>query len=191
MNSKVIGLTTLCLALALPLLAQGPRGSRERFGPPAGAHDGERTGSGERNPLGRLEEALALTPSQVASAEALFERHRAELEAFQTRTSSTRDAQMAAMDSGDPTAIGNAVLAARELRAERRAINEDFMAEFRSLLTLSQGDAFDAIKAFNRGALGRGDGPREGRDGRGRRGHRGGPGDLGGGDGNLQRPGGQ
>ena len=76
MNSKVIGLTTLCLALALPLLAQGPRGSRERFGPPAGAHDGERTGSGERNPLGRLEEALALTPSQVASAEALFERHR-------------------------------------------------------------------------------------------------------------------
>ncbi len=74
MRFKVIGLVTLCCAVALPVLGQGPRGRRGDFGPPEGVIDGERRGGGDRNPLSRLEEALELTPSQVASAEALFER---------------------------------------------------------------------------------------------------------------------
>ena len=170
MKFKVIGLTTLCLALALPLLAQGPRGNRGGFGPPAGARDGERTGPGERNPLSRLEEALELTPSQVASAEALFEQGQATRQAFQDQTRASRDALRAAIDSEDPTAIGNAVLARRELQQQQRAIHEEVMAEFRNLLTLSQREAFDGIEAFNRGAFDRGDGPGGGRSGRGGRG---------------------
>ena len=116
MNFKVIGLTTLCFALALPVLAQGPRGRRGDFDPPEGVSDGERRGGGERNPLDRLTTALELTPSQVDSAEALFEQRQATQEAFQVQISSAREALRAATDSGDPTVIGNAVLAQRELQ---------------------------------------------------------------------------
>ncbi len=77
----------------------------------------------------------------------------------------------AAMDSGDPTAIGNAVLAGRALRDQQRAIHEEFMAEFRTILTLAQEESLDSIEAFNRGRSGR-DG---GRGGGGRGGGRGNP----------------
>ena len=92
MKFKIIGLATLCFALVLPVLAQGPRGRRGGFDPPEGVSDGERSGPGEGNPLDRLEAALGLTPSQVASAEALFERRQATQEEFRDPLSSTREA---------------------------------------------------------------------------------------------------
>jgi hypothetical protein len=156
MKFKIVGLATLCFALALPVLAQGPRGRRGGFGPPEGVSDGERTGPGEGNPLDRLEAALELTPSQVASAEALFERRQAIQEEFRGQLSSTREALRAATESGAPTTIGNAVLAQRELQEQLRAINEEFMAEFRSLLTLDQQEKLDSIEAFRGGAFERG-----------------------------------
>jgi Spy/CpxP family protein refolding chaperone len=170
MKFEVVGLATLCFALTLPVLAQGPEGRRGGFGPGAGVSDGERTGPGGRNPIDRLEAALELTPSQVASAEVLFERRQATQEEFRGPLSSTREAHRAATDSGDPTAIGNSVLAQRELQEKLRAINEEFMAQFRSLLTLEQQGKLDSIKAFRRVSSGRGDG--SGRSGRpqGRRG---------------------
>ena len=176
MKFKIIGLAALCFALALPVLAQGPRGRRGGFGPSEGVSDGERTGPGEGNPLGRLEAALELTPSQVASAEALFERRQATQEEFRSELSSTREALRAATDSGDPTTIGNAVLAQRELQEQVRAINEEFMAEFRSLLTLDQQEKLDSIEAFRGGASERGGGAGPGDRPQGRRG------------GNPQRP---
>jgi hypothetical protein len=168
MKFKIIGLATLCFALVLPVLAQGPRGRRGDFGPPEGVSDGERTGPGEGNPLDRLGAALELTPSQVASAEALFERRQATQEEFQNQLSSTREALRAATDSGDPTTIRNAVLAQRELQEQLRADNEESMAEFRSLLTLDQQEKLDSIEAFRSGASGREDraGRRDGPQGR-------------------------
>lgn len=163
MNSKIIGLVTLCFALALPVLGQGPRGRRDGSGPSAGVTDGERTRQGERNPLGRLQEALDLTPSQVASLESLFEQRQAAQQGFQGQLRASREALRAARESGDPTAIGNAVLAQEELQDQLRQISEEFMTQFRNLLTLNQQEILDGIEAFGGGTFDRGSGSRGGR----------------------------
>lgn len=169
MKLKVIAITAMCLAVAAPGIGQGRRGS---FGTPTplpgvsdrGERPGDFPGAGDRNPLDRLEGALDLSPSQVASLEVLVEQRQTAQEGFRQPMELAREAFQAAVDSGDPTAIGNAFLAQRELSEQLRAINEEFMAAFRSLLTLEQQEKLDSIEAFSRGSSGRGDG--SGRSGR-------------------------
>ena len=138
MNFKAIGLVTLSLALAFPVFAQGPRGRRGGPGgpPPGGFEQGQRPGASDGNRLDRLTEALDLTASQVASLEALTEQRQSAQEGYREQMQEAQEAFRAAAESGDATAIGNAFLARKALQEEARAINEEFMAQFRSLLTL-------------------------------------------------------
>ncbi len=170
MKLRVIAIATLCLAVTAPVIGQGRRGG---FGNPTplpgvsdrGARRGDFPGAGERNPLGRLQEALDLSPFQITSLEALLEDRQADQEILRDPIDLAREAFRTAVESGDPTAIGNAFLAQRGLQDQVRAINEAFMADFRDLLTLDQRETLDSIRAFSGGDLGRGFGSRGGRSG--------------------------
>jgi Spy/CpxP family protein refolding chaperone len=156
MNFKTTGLVTLCLVLAVPALGQGPwprRGDAPLDGP------GERPNGEGHDPLSRFSEALDLTPAQLASLAELAEEHQAALESSRALMMSTRETLQAALESGDPTQIGNAMLAQREVREQQRQMHEEFMGQFRNLLTLDQQETLDALESF-RGE--RGFGPRRG-----------------------------
>ena len=123
MKLKVIAIAAMCVTVAAPVIGQGRRGS---FGTPTplpgvsdwGERAGEFPGAGDRKPLGRLWEALELTDSQIASLQVLTEQRQVAREAFQASMQLAREALQAAVDSGDPTAVGNAFFAQRDLQAK-------------------------------------------------------------------------
>ena len=168
MNFRAIAIATLCLAVAAPVMGQGRRGG---FGTPTplpgvddrGARTGEFPGRGERNPLGPLPEALDLTESQIASLQALLEQRQIAQEGFRSQMEAARQAFQEAVESRDPTAIGNTFLAQRDLQEELQALNEQFMADFRLLLNFDQQELLDALEAFGRGGFGGSFGLGEGR----------------------------
>ena len=152
MNLRVVGITTLCLAMTAPLIGQG----RENWGAPTplpgiqdgGARNRAFPGPGERNPLGRIEDALDLTASQVASLEALVAERQAGQENVRQEMEASRTAFEAAVEARDATAIGTAFLARLDFQEELRRINEDYRTRFRSLLTVDQQGRLDALEAF-------------------------------------------
>ena len=180
MNFRVIAIATLCLAVAAPVIGQGRRGGFGTPTPLPGVEDrGARTGEfpgrgergergepgerGERDPLGRLPEALDLTESQIASLQALLEQRQIAQEGFRIQMEAARQVFQEAVESRDPTAIGNAFLAQRDLQEELQALNEKFMADFRLLLNFDQQQQLDALEAFGRGGFGGSSGLGEGR----------------------------
>ena len=181
MKLRVIGLATLCLALVMPVLGQGQRGRRGGFGTPTplpgvddrAAREREFPGQGERDPLGRLEEVLDLTASQLASLEPLVADRDARLQTLTEQARESREVVRTAIEGGDPATIGNAVLAQKALQDQTRTVNEEFLTALRSLLTLDQQETLDTILALGLGrgrvseAFGSGESGRQGRRARG------------------------
>ena len=171
MKLRIVAIATLCLAVTAPVIGQNRRGGFGTPTPLPGVDDrGARTGEfpgrgerGERNPLGPLPEALDLTESQIASLQALLEQRQIAQESFRGLMEAARQALQEAVESRDPTAIGNAFLAQRDLQEELQALNEKFMADFRLLLNFDQQELLDALETFGRGGFGGGLGLGEGR----------------------------
>jgi len=179
MTVRNMMLAFLFTALAIPSFAQrGPRrpGGQGGFGGPieSGIESGEERGQRrERNPLGRLEEALELNAAQVASLQALVESNQATQEAIRTEVGQARESLQSLIDQGaSPTDIGNALLGIPAIQDQAKASREQFQTSLRNLLTADQQSKLDAIQAA-RGSGSELDGP--GRGQRGRRGRRGGP----------------
>lgn len=148
---KVIVFLAAFLALGAAVVAQrGPRAERPFSGGP---------GIGD---LARLTEALDLNASQVAAIESLQESRRAQTDAIRDQLRTSREAFDALIETGDPLAVGNAVLAEHALRDELEAINGQLMADFRNVLTPAQQETLDGIRTMARGPQGRieGRGPR-------------------------------
>ena len=151
MKFKILGLLTLCGALVLPVLGQGRGPGR---GGPRAERFGQTEGNGGpqgRDGLDRLTEALELTPAQVASLEVLFEQRQSVRESFRGQLRANHEALQAAIASGDPTAVGNAVLAGEDVKEQAKAAGEDFKTQFRNQLTIDQQNRLDAIEAMGRG----------------------------------------
>ena len=178
MKIRALGLTTLCLALALTAVEQpGPRGGFQ--GPRGGDPEAREGFTGERedrNPLGRLVTALDLNESHVGAAEALLAVRTEATEDIQQQLLASRESIPDLIAAGDPTPIGIAVLAQHALQEQLRAINEQFLADFNNLLTVTQQEQFASIREMGRGgelsgpAGIEGPGGRRGGQDRGRRG---------------------
>ena len=166
MTIKVLGLATLFLGLVLAAAAErGPGGFR---GANAERQDRLADRVGERDPLGRLTDALELDASQVAAAQGLLDQRNAAIEAIREQNPRSRQGLSELIGEGDdPAAIGNAVLA---LRQQFEEANGTFIDGFTNLLTETQRAQFENIQAMRPGVLdGAGFNGRGGR-GAGRRG---------------------
>ena len=124
MKIKALGLATLCLGLALTAMAQrGPRGGfQEARGPGPEVRAGSSGERGDRNPLGRLVSALDLNEAQVAAVEALLAARIEATQAIQEQIQALRQSIPDLIAAGDPTPIGNSVLAQHALQEQLRAI---------------------------------------------------------------------
>ena len=168
MRVKVLGLAALFLGVALVSTAErGPGGFRGANGE---RQDRLADRIGERDPLGRLTDALELDESQVVAAQELLDRRNTAIEAIREQGPRSRQTVNELAEEGDdPTAIGNAVLA---LRQQFEEANGTFIDGFTNLLTETQRAQFENIQAMRPGVLeGAGFDGRGGR-GAGRRGAR-------------------
>ena len=178
MTVRNMMLAVLLTALAIPSFAQrGPRrpGGQGGFGGQveSGLESGEERGPRrQRNPFGRLEEALELNAAQVASLQALVESNQATQGAIRTQVEQARENLHTLIEQGaSATDLGNALLGIHAIQDQAKASRDQFQTSLRNLLTAEQQGKLDAIKAAGGGQSGPdGDsGP-----GRGRRGRRGG-----------------
>lgn len=173
MKTKVLVLGALCLGLTVAAFAQrGPRGGLGNGDGPEARGPGPRA-AGEFA-LGRLASVLDLNEAQTAAAGDLVAQRDAALAAIREEGRTSGEALGELIDAGnDPTAIGNAILARKALRDRATAANDDFVASFRNLLTVTQQEQFDTIREMGRGPIpgfgprGRGHGPRGFGDGSG------------------------
>ncbi len=166
MRVKVLGLAALFLGVALVSTAErGPGGFRGANGE---RQDRLADRIGERDPLGRLTEALELDESQVAAAQELLDRRNTAIEAIREQGPRSRQALNGrGEEGGDPAAIGNAVLA---LRQQFEDANRIFIDGFTNLLTETQREQFESVRATMPGFLGGAGFDGTGRRGAGRRG---------------------
>ena len=179
MTVRNMMLAVLFTAVAIPSFAQRgpgrPPGGQGGFGGrvESGLESGEERGPRrERNPIGRLEEALGLNAAQVASLQVLVESNQATQEAIRAEVGQARENLHSLIEQGaSATDIGNAVLGIHAIQDQAKASRDQFQTALKNLLTAEQQGKLDAIQAAGRGGSGEdGDsGP-----GRGRRGRRGG-----------------
>ncbi|MEM1245404.1 MAG: Spy/CpxP family protein refolding chaperone [Acidobacteriota bacterium] len=116
---------------------------------------GKGRGGGER-----LAAFLELDESQQAEWQALREEHRASIEPLVADMKANRESlrDLLESDTADPTAVGELVLAGRDLRGEMKASREGLDASLAAVLTAEQQEKFEAFKAAagERGPRGRG-----------------------------------
>lgn len=140
----------LCLAAALPLMAQGP-GFGPGHGPGPGAGPGAAFGpaDGQGPHLGRLAGWLELTDEQIEAARALFETVRTEAEPLRDEQKALRDELRTVLeaDAPDATEVGTLVLALHDNRQEIRGLREAAWADFEALLTPEQLEKLEQLQA--------------------------------------------
>jgi protein CpxP len=133
-----------------------------------GPADGER---GAQFRLQRMAKVLELTEAQQEQARSLFEQQRPKAEEARKamREHQAQVDELMAAPNPDPTAVGDAVIALRQLREQHRADRDSVDEAFKAILTPEQLSKWEVVQAMRPG---RG-GPHRGARGS-RRGWRGG-----------------
>jgi Spy/CpxP family protein refolding chaperone len=170
-SRKILALgAVLALVVAGTLWAQqGPRGDRGRPGFGAAGHG---PGRGGMHRFEALADYLELTAEQRDAWQAAHEAHKADIEPLFEQLRANHDALRSATESEDALAIGNAILAAQDLRGELESAHESLQADLVALLTAEQRDRYEALEAARelRGPRGARRGPGRGPRGPGPRG---------------------
>ena len=132
------------LAVAAIAVAAPPRGSA-RFGDGASGEGFPR--HAERR-VERLAEFLELSDSQLTSWESLRSQHRDAVQPLLEQMRTHRESLRSLMesDSPDATALGEEMLAGRELREDLETGQQDLESGFRALLTAEQLERYEAFR---------------------------------------------
>ena len=171
MKKTMLGLAVLGLASTLTVagthvFGQESRGLRERG---AGAVDRP----AGRFVTARLARILDLTETQRESARTIVDAHLENVQPLRDAAGEAREAVRAQIESAaDPTAIGNAVLNAREIGAEWRAATANLRSALREVLTPEPQERLDGRRDLFAPADDAGDARRRGGGFRGRLGRR-------------------
>ena len=138
MLRKIVIVSGLAIALAVPALAQGPQRGRDRN-------------------IDRIQRALNLTPDQVNSLQALIQSQRPAMESIakDVRDKAQALRELQRQPNPNPTDAGNAMLALRAARERIRAERQRFEESLRNLLTTDQREKLDRMKQRGRTLLGR------------------------------------
>lgn len=145
MKNTVLGMAALGLVLTMmaaggQVFGQEARGARERG---ARSVDAPRGG----NLTGRIARLLDMTDAQRESTRTLVDDHLEAIQPLRERAAEARQSIRGQLESdADATAIGNAVLSAREVGAELRAANEGLREALRETLTPEQQERLDGIR---------------------------------------------
>jgi len=146
---------TLLLAAALPLAAQhGPGGP-----PPGGPHGPGPGGPGPGGPAAGalapdqvLRDVLGFSDAQLTQLKALLDARRSANEALRTQIENAQKALHDAVEAATPnaTAIGNAVIAVRNLEKQAQTANDSFKTAFEALLTADQKAKVEQIETVQK-----------------------------------------
>ncbi len=160
-------IATIGLLISLVSVAQ-PRQRRAGGGGPDGAGQHER---GPKAMIGQMQQLLDLTENQVAAIESVFENQREIGRENRAAHRANAEALKAALeqDSPDATAVGELLLAGKELRAASAADREELQGQVNAVLTDEQQATWEGFQKGRRGARGD-DGKRGTRRQRGPRG---------------------
>jgi len=134
---------------------------------------GRGPGDGDGPPqfrLQRMAKVLELTEAQQEQARALFEQQRPNAEEARKamREHQAQVDELLSAPNPDPTAVGDAVIALRQLREQHKADRESLEEAFKAILTPEQLSKWEVVQAMRpeRGGPHRGvRGPRRGRRG--------------------------
>jgi Spy/CpxP family protein refolding chaperone len=150
-------LLSLLLAAALPLAAPRGPGGPPPGGPGAGPGAG---GPGGPPPAGQpgsgpdeiLKEALGFTDAQLTQLHTLLDARRSANEALRAQIEAAHRALRDAVEAAtpDPTAIGNALLAVRNIEKQNQTAQETFRTAFEALLTADQKAKIAEIEALQK-----------------------------------------
>jgi Spy/CpxP family protein refolding chaperone len=112
--------------------------------PPAGAPGG--------SPDDVLKEVLGLSDAQITQLHTLLDARRTANETLRTQIEAAQKALKDALDAAtpDPTAVGNALLAVRNLEKQIQAANDAFRTSFEALLTADQKAKLEAIETLQK-----------------------------------------
>ena len=120
--------------------------------------------SGSHSSLGRVQELLDLTESQVVGLEALLEERNAERDDLISQLRDRSQELEALVPEGDARAVGTAYLAREAISAKLRGSQEAYQIAFENLLTTDQKELLETLKKvggstiFNMLGLGEGGG---------------------------------
>ena len=146
LNRMLLNRTLLPVTLALAALTVMPASAQ----PP-------RRGIGEIHH--ELAQELGLSEEQQAQWRAAHEAHREAIEPLREQLHANHEAVEAAIETGDPTAVGEAVLAGRALHRELEAARDTLEETVLEILDEEQ----EALYQEHRHMRRRGDGPRHDR----------------------------
>lgn len=152
MKRTLIALFALLIAVATfaqPRPGRGPRAGAGADGPggPRGmrGHDGD--GPRGRGPgAERLAEILDLSDAQKAQAKELRVGVESTIEPLREQQKANHDAIRAAVDAGNATAAGTAMIANDKLRDQIKAAHEAFKTSFEAILTADQKTKFAILQ---------------------------------------------
>lgn len=96
--------------------------------------------------LGRVQELLDLTESQVISLEALLEERNAKRDDLISQLRDRSQELEALVPEGDARAVGTAYLAREAISAELRGSQEGYQMAFENLLTTDQKELLETLK---------------------------------------------
>jgi Spy/CpxP family protein refolding chaperone len=148
-------LLSLLLVGALPLAAQRGPGGPPPGGPPPQGGPGA-GGSPPGQPAGPppeqvLKDVLGLTDDQLAQIHALAQARGTATQALVTQMQAAQQALQTALTAAtpDPTAVGNALLAIRNIEKQVEAAGDAFRAGVANVLTADQKAKVEQIKAID------------------------------------------
>ena len=159
MNCRKALLASVFAALAFPVFVQGvPRVEGGLGVSPVRAASAQKTKKKARgkkvDPLKRLQKVLRLTEAQVEAIKAQETYHK---ETLKTLAASAKEASgnvRAAIQGGNATEVGNAVLAVTAIKQNIKTANEEFKAAFNNVLTTTQQEKLTRLQKATRQANG-------------------------------------
>jgi len=112
----------------------------------------DRLNQGREKSIERVRQILNLTEAQVASLRSLLDERRQAVQAVSQHARAKREAlrNLTAQPNPNPTEIGNAVLALRQVREPIRQAQTNFQTGFENLLTPDQNDKLNTLKSAGR-----------------------------------------
>ena len=152
MFRKSFIIAILALAIGVPLMAQGTRLAGQRIRPVIRQGMLQRM-QGKGLKPGRFKQALNLTPDQISGMKAIVESNKAQRQALgqdaRQKAQTLRD--LTAQSNPNPTDVGNAVLALKQVRSQAQQMREQTLEKFKALLTPDQVKTLEDLQAKRKG----------------------------------------
>ena len=137
MVRRLIIISTLALAVAIPVFAQG---RLPRIGQGGQGQSGDRI-------IQRFDRALDLTPEQETQLRGILDSRRQETQSLaQEMKSKAQDLKnLMQQTSPNPADVGNAALAVKALRQRMQSIRQGFQSEFKAILRSDQVSKYENL----------------------------------------------